>query len=147
MNPAASEGNGILLQEQTFYILSPATSEAQSIVVFIHGIGGYHGQFEHTARALEKNGYRTLLYDLIGRGSSPVPEDKEFSVNSHVSQLENLLKFLEISKAHFVSHSMGGIIASAYGAAHPDSVLSLTLLAPAGLIDLPCAVSFLRHSG
>ena len=49
-----------------------------------------------------------------------------------MSQLEELLSAMDLhqEKIHLLGLSMGGPIASAYAGAHPETVLSLTWVAP-----------------
>jgi pimeloyl-ACP methyl ester carboxylesterase len=151
-----------LFSGNTHYILSPlierekenpSSPPFQELVVCIHGIGSYHGHFKHLVPRLTDAGYRVLTYDLIGRGYSKMPsamvrEDGTsiFDGPGHVSQLRDLLLDLQLTGRpyHLIAHSMGGAIASLYAVAYPDDIASISLLAPAGLMDLGL-VKFLRR--
>jgi pimeloyl-ACP methyl ester carboxylesterase len=154
-----------LFSGETHYILSvPTEGEKDSssallqdkqsppLVVCVHGIGSYHGHFQYLVPKLTAAGYQVLVYDLIGRGYSKMPrtiirEDGSsiFDGAGHVSQLRELLLNLQLTSKpyHLIAHSMGGAIASLYTVAYPNDIASLSLLAPAGLMDLGI-VKFLR---
>jgi pimeloyl-ACP methyl ester carboxylesterase len=111
------------------------------LVVFVHGIGGYHSVFnslvDHFLN-VSTSGFVTLQYDLIGRGFSSPPKDNNYSEEAHLSQLLALLSDLSSvlppPPYHFIGHSMGGCLATLFAAKHPHYVKSLTLLSPAGLM-------------
>jgi pimeloyl-ACP methyl ester carboxylesterase len=57
--------------------------------------------------------------------------DKPFELDEFVANLEALRAQLGIKRAHFVGHSLGGMIAPAYAHAHPDRVKSICLISTA----------------
>lgn len=138
----------------THYILRGPT-EGQ-VVVCVHGIGAYHVHFDSLAVVLVEAGFQVLQYDLIGRGYSDQPAEdlvnngkqnrSPYSTEGHLRQLHDLIAALGLTEKgqtsfHLIGHSMGGAIAAAYAARYPEHVISLVLLAPAGLMDLgPIAV-------
>ena len=77
-----------------------------------------------------KRKYRCIGYDLRGHGLSPVPPPP-YALDDLVEDLEALRKELGIAKAHFMGHSLGGMIGPAYARCYPDRVLSLGLLSTA----------------
>ena len=54
--------------------------------------------------------------------------NKEFNLDSLVLDLERLREKTNIEKAHFVGHSLGGMISPAYARKYPDRVLSVGML-------------------
>jgi pimeloyl-ACP methyl ester carboxylesterase len=87
-----------------------------------------------------------LQYDLIGRGHSKPSTNNQYSEKEHIDQLRNLIQHLGFNKLsyyHVVGISMGGALASLYCEKYFNEVKSLTLLAPAGLMNLP-QLEFLR---
>jgi pimeloyl-ACP methyl ester carboxylesterase len=113
-------------------------------VVCVHGIGSFGGDFEGTCKHMKALGYDVLRYDLIGRGFSAFPADGMFGAAAHVAQLRNLIVHLGLStqardghnKYHMVGHSMGGALVALYASEYTDEIESITLLSPAGLMDL-----------
>lgn len=95
----------------------------------IHGIGASRHSWDGVVRSL-KGHYRCIAYDLRGHGLSPMPPPP-YSLDDLVEDLEALRHELGIAKAHFMGHSLGGMIGPAYARRYPDRVLSLGLLSTA----------------
>jgi 3-oxoadipate enol-lactonase len=70
--------------------------------------------------------YRVLAFDTRGHGRSAVPPGP-YTMDLLAQDLDELLRGLEISKAHFVGLSMGGMIGQTYALSHPGVFASLTL--------------------
>mmetsp|Transcript_16153 Transcript_16153/g.20919 ORF Transcript_16153/g.20919 Transcript_16153/m.20919 type:complete len:334 (+) Transcript_16153:69-1070(+) len=135
LNLSKIDGFGQTSKSGTHYKLSGEPS--QPLVLLVHGVGGFSFVFEPLEAALNAAGFRTLRYDLIGRGwSSP---GNYYTIDEHVKQLETLLKEinLENEPCYVIAHSMGGIIATAFTVAHFKQVRGCCLLSPAGAIDPP----------
>ncbi|ROH92978.1 alpha/beta hydrolase [Stagnimonas aquatica] len=118
-------------------------------LVLIHGFGGDKDNWTRVARTLTQT-QRVLIPDLIGFGDSDQPPiSAGYTVPQQAERLHRLLQQLGISKLHLGGNSMGGWIASTYAAAHPDAVLSLWLLAPAGVAnaDKSEMVQFMEAGG
>ena len=112
----------------------------------IHGVGDCSYRFELMANAMNQAGYRTLRFDLFGRGFSEHPDDCRFDTDMYVGHVQSLLQRLELADmpVTVVGHSMGGLVAMSYCELYPDLVERLVLLAPAGVMDsskLPCCFS------
>ena len=124
----------------------------QPLVVFIHGIGFYNFGFQNLAKRLRAQGYRTLVYDNIGLGHSVLPtHDSEsvlFGGQGHVEQLRTLMQKLDLlsTKYSIVCHSMGGGITLLYANKYAEEIDSIIFLSPAGLMDLPLALRFVRSA-
>ena len=95
----------------------------------IHGIGAARDAWRFMIPKLSKY-FTVISYDLRGHGTSPKPS-KKFSMKDLVHDLESLRENLNIEKAHFIGHSLGGMIAPAYALKYPKHVVSLGLLSTA----------------
>lgn len=103
------------------------------IAVCIHGLTTPSPVWRGITKGLALMGYRTLVYDLYGRGYSDRPrgvQDRQF----FLTQLEELLEHQGVTDGiTLLGYSMGGSIATCFAAAFPDRVDRLILLAPAGM--------------
>lgn len=103
------------------------------VVVAIHGLTTSSPVWGAVAAGLGRIGYRVLVYDLYGRGYSDAPrgaQDRAFFLR----QLTDLLAHLGLREdLTILGYSMGGSIATAFAAAHPERMHRLMLLAPAGI--------------
>ena len=68
-----------------------------------------------------------VSYDLPGHGETPVPDDP-YSIEDLAAQLAGLLKRDGIARAHVAGISLGGLIAQAFAATHPQAVERLVLI-------------------
>lgn len=95
----------------------------------IHGIGASRASFAGLVPHLKKS-FRCISYDLRGHGVSPTPRPP-YTLEDLVEDLEALRAELNIAKAHFAGHSLGGMIGPAYARKYPQHVLSLGLYSTA----------------
>ncbi|KAK9715874.1 hypothetical protein RND81_06G195700 [Saponaria officinalis] len=104
-------------------------------VLFLHGFISSSSFWTETVfKSLSEDAqkkYRLIAVDLLGFGRSPKPRDCLYTLNNHVEMIEKSVIFSSgLSSFHLVAHSMGSIIALALAAKHPQSVRSVTLIAP-----------------
>jgi pimeloyl-ACP methyl ester carboxylesterase len=103
---------------------------SDQVLLLIHGLGSNaKGWSKNIPVWAEK--YRVLAVDLPGYGIS----DKgyyPYSMSFYAQVLTEFLDELDISKATFVGHSMGGQIAIIAALKYPDSVDKLVLISTAG---------------
>jgi len=112
------------------HVRSAVSLEGDGPPIFlIHGIGASRHGWDGVIRRLRQS-YRCITYDLRGHGVSPMPPPP-YSLDDLVEDLEALRQELGIPKAHFIGHSLGGMIGPAYARRHPDRVRSLGLLSTA----------------
>jgi pimeloyl-ACP methyl ester carboxylesterase len=146
-----------LFFNNTHYIVKEPSNRLndRELVTFIliHGIGSCFTCFNPIGDDLcNLHGFRVIIYDLIGRGFSKASPNGKYDADSHVNQLYELLQHLQSSgivsngKVHLVGHSMGGAIATLFTSKYSDSVLTLTVITPAGLLG-STAVGLLPYLG
>ncbi len=103
------------------------------VVVAIHGLTTPSPVWDKIADGLGNTGYRVLVYDLYGRGYSDAVrgrQDRAFFLR----QLDDLLTDQGLTEdLTLMGYSMGGAIATAYAADHPDRMKRVILLAPTGM--------------
>lgn len=92
-------------------------------IVLIHGLGLTQATWEGHIESLSRN-YHVLTYDLYGHGdSATAPEVPSLSL--FAQQLEGLLSYLQVSAAHVVGFSLGGMINRRFALDFPQRALSL----------------------
>ena len=103
------------------------------VIVAIHGLTTPSPVWDQLAEELAEIGYRTLVYDLWGRGLSDALVAKH-DRKLYLAQLSDLLEAEGVAEdITLMGYSMGGSIATAYAATHPDKIKRLILLAPGGI--------------
>lgn len=101
-------------------------------LILVHGMGADKDNFLQIAAMLAKH-FRVIVPDLPGFGDSDKPADRVYGIEQQVVALRAFTAALGIEQFDLGGNSMGGFVAGAYGAAHPEQVCSLWLLAPAGV--------------
>ncbi len=99
-------------------------------ILLIHGLGSNAKGWSRNIDELARN-HRVIAVDLPGYGVS----DKgfyEYSLPFYAQVLSELLTKLEVDKAIWMGHSMGGQIALVAALEQPDRVDRLVLVSPAG---------------
>jgi pyruvate dehydrogenase E2 component (dihydrolipoamide acetyltransferase) len=102
-----------------------------SPVVLVHGFGGDLNNWMFNQPVLAERHLVTAL-DLPGHGGS----SKDVGAGDLGFLAETLVRFLAalgIERAHLAGHSLGGAVALELALERPETVASLTLVAPAGL--------------
>jgi pimeloyl-ACP methyl ester carboxylesterase len=100
--------------------------EAGPPLVLIHGFGLDRGIWRDMAENYLAD-YRVTLPDVRGHGESDAPEDV-YPMALLADDLAGLLDHLEIEQAVVCGHSMGGYIALAFAAQHPERLAGLGLI-------------------
>lgn len=107
------------------------------VAVCVHGLTTPSQVWDSIAEGLAAQGFRVLTYDLYGRGFSDRPPGRQ-DAGFFCTQLEDLLEDQGISQDFtLLGYSMGGAIATAYAARHPDQIRQLILIASAGVETEP----------
>ncbi|RZV43049.1 MAG: alpha/beta fold hydrolase [Acidimicrobiales bacterium] len=96
------------------------------VIALVHGLGLNRHTFRDHIPALAV-GFRVLSYDLFGHGESPVPPETP-TLTTYGEQLFSLLNELDITSAHIVGFSLGGMINRRLSADHPEVVDELVIL-------------------
>ena len=94
-------------------------------LVLISGLGGNCMSWQ-TVRNILSRHYRVIVFDNRGAGRTTSPA-KTYSIIDMADDLNGLLKYLEINKAHVLGHSMGGFIAQEFVFKYPDKTDKLIL--------------------
>jgi pimeloyl-ACP methyl ester carboxylesterase len=107
-------------------------------VVFVHGWGCCVYVFRFNMPALAEAGYRVIAVDLKGHGLSDKPTAaQEYTIDSLVEHLRDILNALEIERTALVGHSLGGSLIYHFAARYPERASCLGLLSPVGLNGVP----------
>ncbi len=92
----------------------------------LHGIRGYAETFAGIARTLQPE-FRVLAYDQRGRGASDWDPARNYYTDAYVADLAGVADALGLERFDLLGHSMGGIAAIVFAAAHPRRVRRLVI--------------------
>ena len=96
-------------------------------VVCLHGLGGTSNTWTPLMPALA--GYRVIRPDLPGSGRSAAAGG-ELTIEKIAQAVVAVCARLDVTRAHFLGHSMGTIVAQHIAASQPRLVRSLSLFGP-----------------
>ena len=101
-------------------------SAAAPNVVLLHNLVGQARLFDRAATELSQR-YQVFALDFRGRGESAWGPHDEYTQDVYVSDLESVREALGLQRFALVGTAMGGGVAMAYAAAHPERVNALVM--------------------
>ncbi|OIT27657.1 PREDICTED: probable lysophospholipase BODYGUARD 4 [Nicotiana attenuata] len=104
-------------------------------IVFLHGFLSSSSFWTETVfpnlSEDAKQKYRLFAVDLLGFGKSPKPNNCLYTLKDHIEMIEtSVIHPFQLNSFHLVAHSMGCVVALSLAAKYPNSVKSITLIAP-----------------
>lgn len=105
-------------------------------VVLLHGIGSGSASWLPVVRRLAAH-HRVLAWDAPGYGDSTPLSQAEPVTADYAHRLDRLLAALDWPRTVLVGHSLGGLMAGAFAALHPQRLQRVVLLCPAGGYGAP----------
>lgn len=112
---------------------------AAPTLLLVHGMGHWTQAAWDSLAPLFSTTHRIIAFDLPGFGESDKP-DVAYSLEFFEETVGGLIEALGLEPVALVGHSLGGLIAGAYAAAHPERVRFLGLIDPAGFLRSPALV-------
>jgi pimeloyl-ACP methyl ester carboxylesterase len=107
-------------------------------VVLIPGWGCSVYTFNRNMPALADAGFRVIAVDLKGHGLSDKPlASDEYTIESLVEHLRDILDALELDRPALVGHSLGGSLIYHFASRYPERARCLGMLSPVGLKGVP----------
>jgi pimeloyl-ACP methyl ester carboxylesterase len=107
-------------------------------VVLIPGWGCSVYTYNRNMPALADAGFRAIAVDLKGHGLSDKPlASDEYTVESLIEHLRDILDALELDRPALVGHSLGGSLIYHFASRYPERALCLGMLSPVGLKGVP----------
>jgi lipase len=111
-----------------FGISGPAPSEAETVVLALHGITSNRMAWRAVANAMASDPRVSVVApDLRGRAGS-VSLPGPYGIASHVADLRVLMDHLGVARAVIAGHSMGAYVAARFAAEHPERASALVLV-------------------
>jgi len=119
--PNFFEGNGFL---QHFVDEGPKDTNP---IVMLHGEPTWGYIYRKFIPELSKKN-RVIVPDHMGFGKSETPQDKDYTLKTHVENLSNLIDHLKLKNITFVGQDWGGPIIGAYSIRNINNVKSYILI-------------------
>jgi haloalkane dehalogenase len=96
------------------------------VVVMLHGNPSWSFYYRRLASLLQAD-YRVIVPDHIGCGLSSKPQNYEYRLDTHINNLELLMKHLHVEDISLVLHDWGGAIGMGYATRNPNNIQSITV--------------------
>src|SRR6266478_3859994 len=128
--PLTNDGEQVRM---AYMDVAPARPNGRTAVL-LHGRNFPSSYWAPVIKTLTDAGYRVVVPDQIGFGKSSKPS-ADLHFDTLARNTNALLDHLQIAKAEFVAHSLGGMLGVRIARAYPDRVNHLVLTAPIGLED------------
>lgn len=96
-------------------------------IVCLHGQPTWGYIYRRFIPPLSKS-HRVIVPDHMGFGKSETPQDREYTLRTHVANLTALIDELGLSDITFIGQDWGGPIAAGFGVRHPDRVKRFCLM-------------------
>ena len=119
--PKFFEGNGFLM-----HYVDEGPRQANPIIL-LHGEPTWGYLYRKFIPELSKS-FRVVVPDMMGFGKSETPQDKEYTLKTHVENLCSLIDHLKLTNITFVGQDWGGPITAAYSIRNLNKVKSFVLI-------------------
>jgi pimeloyl-ACP methyl ester carboxylesterase len=103
------------------------------VVVLLHGFAANKDHWTRVSKYLTPH-LRVIAPDLPGFGDSGLVEGGDYSVAAQAARLHEFVRELGLTRFHLGGSSTGGNVAGAYAARYPETVKTLWLVAPLGVL-------------
>jgi len=118
--------NGLELYYEVTDFTRPWEGQAEALV-FLHGLHGHLGWWNWFQVPFFSQYYRVITLDLRGHGRSFKPAN-DYSIELMASDVRQLLRHLNVERAHIVGASMGGMVGLQFSLDYEAVVRSLVLV-------------------
>ena len=119
--PNFFDGNGFLM-----HYVDEGPRQANPIIL-LHGEPTWGYLYRKFIPELSKS-FRVVVPDMMGFGKSETPQDKEYTLKTHVENLSTLIDNLKLTNITFVGQDWGGPITAAYSIRNLNKVKSFVLI-------------------
>ena len=122
--PHFFDGNGF---RQHYIDESKSDEGEENVIVCLHGEPTWGYLYRNFIPKLSRLG-RVIVPDHMGFGKSETPQDRQYTLRTHVANLTALIDELDLSNITFIGQDWGGPIAAGYAVRHPDRVKRFCLM-------------------
>lgn len=115
--------------------LQPIGETERLPVLLLHGLVSQSYSWRQVMPSLAQQGFRTIAPDWLGHGFSDKPDRRDFdySPDTLMASLGDLLDALDLPQVHLVAQGFLGSVGIQYALAHPERVDRLAMInAPIG---------------
>ena len=123
----------------------PAALVKRPTILLVHGAFGGGWGFKEVAERLSADGYTVYRPTLTGQGEKVHLASPSVSLDTHVADIVNVIKFEDLHNVVLVGHSYGGMVITGVVAAVPDRIARVVYLDAFLPLDGESAVDEVKH--
>ena len=115
------------------------------VLLFLHGNPTWSFYYRSLIQNF-KDRYRCVAPDHIGCGFSDKPQDYDYTLSTHIDNLEKLVGFLGLKNITLMVHDWGGAIGMGLAVRKPELIKRLVLFNTASFLsmDIPLRIGLCR---
>jgi pimeloyl-ACP methyl ester carboxylesterase len=122
--PAAQAFKVVVAPAESLYVETAGRGVGEPVVM-IPGLFGSAFGFRKLIALLASSGYRAIVIEPLGIGSSARPEKANYSLTAQADRIAAVLDSLHVASAWLIAHSIGGSEAFRLAYRRPDLVRGL----------------------
>lgn len=125
LDQALTHGYADLADVRLHYV----TAGSGPLVVLLHGFPEFWYSWRHQIAPLVEAGFQVVAPDMRGYNLSSKPgRVRDYTIAALVNDVEQLIRFFGVEKAHVVGHDWGGVVAWSVAIARPAVVDRLVIM-------------------
>lgn len=115
------------------------------VMLMVHGNPTWSFYYRHLIKAFSGH-FRCIVPDHIGCGFSDKPQDYEYTLENHIQNLTQLVKFLDLKDITLVVHDWGGAIGMGLATRFPKLIKRVIILNTAAFTstDIPKRIALCK---
>ncbi len=116
------------------------------VILMLHGNPTWSFFYRNLAKTFSKD-YRVIIPDHMGCGLSSKPQNYEYTLQTHIDNLENLVLKLQLKDITLVVHDWGGAIGMGLATRHPELIKKMVIMNTAAFrsLEIPNRINILRN--
>ena len=115
-------------------------------ILMLHGNPTWSFYYRNLIRGFSQK-FRTIVPDHMGCGLSDKPQDYDYSLETHIQNAYQLIKFLDLKKIILIVHDWGGAIGFGLVTRYPELFDRIVILNTAAYpsVHIPQRINLLRQ--
>jgi haloalkane dehalogenase len=115
-------------------------------ILMLHGNPTWSFYYRNLIRGFSQK-FRTIVPDHMGCGLSDKPQDYDYSLETHIQNAYQLIKFLDLQKIILIVHDWGGAIGFGLATRYPELFDRIVILNTAAYpsAHIPQRINLLRQ--
>lgn len=114
-------------------------------IVMLHGNPSWSFYFRNIVKELSLK-YQVIVPDHIGCGLSSKPQEYSYCLETHIQNIEKLIKHLNLKNITLIVHDWGGAIGFGYATRHSQNIKNIVITNTAAFLskDIPWQIALCK---